>query len=375
MMDSGGNDGFGGDEISLLAEELIQLSVKASMVEPKEDLETILEGQPWLFRKSLVIFDRLTKPVERSQISLVSSPFWIKIGPCLPEFDKKDLLHGIGVTFGGVLRSEINGEFCRLRVNLNVQKSLRRGIFVLRSNGSKYWLPFKYEKLPKFCFGCGLMGHDLQDCTVVKPAEKDKIREDPSFSLALKAELNLTGKECLKFNAIGKKLQSHSLYTGGVTTNQETCLFDGINGGQTTLLQKEVRATVTEIEKRESMEGEKDRNNSEEIKTDGKLLQPIKKSSWRRLKPSEPMECHDAENFNEIMYSFEKKGGQAREERRMEAFRGVLGECQLVDVGYTGVWYTWERGNLPSTNIRERLDRGVANEKWLEAFHVVMSTT
>ncbi|XP_052478001.1 uncharacterized protein LOC128033827 [Gossypium raimondii] len=68
------------------------------------------------------------------------------------------------------------------------------------------------------------------------------------------------------------------------------------------------------------------------------------------------------------MYSFEKKGGQVREEKGMEAFRDVLGECQLIDVGYTGVWYTWERGNLPSTNIRERLDRGVANEKWMESF-------
>ncbi|MBA0877085.1 hypothetical protein Goshw_022817 [Gossypium schwendimanii] len=34
MKESGGNDGFGGDEISLVAEELIQLSVKSSMVEP-----------------------------------------------------------------------------------------------------------------------------------------------------------------------------------------------------------------------------------------------------------------------------------------------------------------------------------------------------
>ncbi|PPD90934.1 hypothetical protein GOBAR_DD12137 [Gossypium barbadense] len=159
MTESGGNDGFGGNEVSLLAEELIQLSVKSSMVEPNDkptlictiwtkksynpdsfkahmksiwktkkkfeiqsvgqnlflivfglekDLETVMEGQPWLFRKNLVIFDQLTQLMERDQIRLVSSPFWIKIGMCLPEFDKKDLLHAIGVTFGGVLRFEVN---------------------------------------------------------------------------------------------------------------------------------------------------------------------------------------------------------------------------------------------------------------------------
>ncbi|MFQ6650220.1 hypothetical protein Gotur_022847 [Gossypium turneri] len=270
MTESCGNDGFGGDEVSLLAEELIQLSVKSSMVDPnekstlictiwteksynpdsfkvqmksiwktkrkfeiqsvgqnlfmivfelEEDLETVMEGQPWLFRKSLIIFDRLTNPVERDLIRLVSSPFWIKIGPCLPEFDKKDLLHAIGVTFGGVLRSEINGEFCRLTIKLNVQKPLRRGIFVLRGNENRYWIPFKYEKLPKFCFGYGKLGHDLQECTVVQPAEKDKIRENPPFSLALKAELNLVGRESLKFNALAKKLQPQCSYTGDVKEN------------------------------------------------------------------------------------------------------------------------------------------------------------
>ncbi|KAA3471353.1 reverse transcriptase [Gossypium australe] len=50
-----------------------------------------------------------------------------------------------------------------------------------------------------------------------------------------------------------------------------------------------------------------------------------------------------------------KSGGQPREKRKMTAFR-------------EGTWFTWERGNLPETNIRERLDRGVATEKWMHLF-------
>ncbi|MBA0552331.1 hypothetical protein Golob_023153 [Gossypium lobatum] len=188
MEESGGDDRGGRDEISLLAEELIQLSVKESMVVPSEkltlictiwtekfynpesfkaqmrsiwktrknfeimiarqnlfmlefdlyeDLEAIMQGRPWFFRKSVILFDRLTKPIERAQIRLTSSPFWIKIGSCLPEFDKKDLLHAIGVTFGGVIRSKINGNLCRLKINLDVQKPLRRDIFVSIDNFNK----------------------------------------------------------------------------------------------------------------------------------------------------------------------------------------------------------------------------------------------
>ncbi|KAG8474111.1 hypothetical protein CXB51_033599 [Gossypium anomalum] len=73
-------------------------------------------------------------------------------------------------------------------------------------------------------------------------------------------------------------------------------------------------------------------------------------------------------DFNAILYAFKKKCGLPAEQRRMEAFREVLEDCQLMDIGYSGAWFTWERGNLPKTNIRERLDRGVANEKWMNLF-------
>lgn len=52
----------------------------------------------------------------------------------------------------------------------------------------------------------------------------------------------------------------------------------------------------------------------------------------------------------------------------MDLFRRTLEDCQMSDVGYSGRWFTWERGNLPETNIRERLDRGVANARWISMF-------
>lgn len=37
----------------------------------------------------------------------------------------------------------------------------------------------------------------------------------------------------------------------------------------------------------------------------------------------------------------------------------------MFDIGYSELWFTWERGNSPETNIRERLDKGVTNVEWL----------
>ncbi|KAA3464778.1 reverse transcriptase [Gossypium australe] len=63
-----------------------------------------------------------------------------------------------------------------------------------------------------------------------------------------------------------------------------------------------------------------------------------------------------------------KPGGQIREERQIEAFRKVLEDCDLTDLGFFGQWYMWEKGRLVNNNIRERLDRGVANPKWRNLF-------
>lgn len=39
----------------------------------------------------------------------------------------------------------------------------------------------------------------------------------------------------------------------------------------------------------------------------------------------------------------------------MITFREVPEDCELSDLGFSGQWYTWERGTLVRNNIREIL--------------------
>ncbi|GMI91034.1 hypothetical protein HRI_002772700 [Hibiscus trionum] len=73
-------------------------------------------------------------------------------------------------------------------------------------------------------------------------------------------------------------------------------------------------------------------------------------------------------DFNEIAFLNEKEGGLVRSDRQMREFRRVLSDCAVEDIGYKGRWYTWEKGKFSSNNIRERLDRGVANSSWFNLF-------
>ncbi|MBA0582326.1 hypothetical protein Gorai_024477, partial [Gossypium raimondii] len=68
------------------------------------------------------------------------------------------------------------------------------------------------------------------------------------------------------------------------------------------------------------------------------------------------------------MYFYENKGERLGDEQFMEAFQSALDDCDLLDVGYEGQWFTWERERLSHNNIRERLDRRVLTPGWEDLF-------
>ena len=73
-------------------------------------------------------------------------------------------------------------------------------------------------------------------------------------------------------------------------------------------------------------------------------------------------------DFNEIVNSDEKLGWLERDASQMEMFRECLIECGLADLGFVGQHFTWCNGRMGEHRTLVRLDRIVANEKWLRMF-------
>ncbi|KAK5774271.1 hypothetical protein PVK06_042126 [Gossypium arboreum] len=61
-------------------------------------------------------------------------------------------------------------------------------------------------------------------------------------------------------------------------------------------------------------------------------------------------------------------GGRLRSARQMMNFWTVLEDCSFNDLRFIGRWFTWERGRFGFTNIRERLNHGVATLDWVDLF-------
>ncbi|XVE52439.1 hypothetical protein DITRI_Ditri02bG0122400 [Diplodiscus trichospermus] len=56
------------------------------------------------------------------------------------------------------------GKYLRVRVLINITKPLKRGQRVVVEGGKKIRTTFKYERLPDFCYVCGMPDHQEQEC-------------------------------------------------------------------------------------------------------------------------------------------------------------------------------------------------------------------
>jgi hypothetical protein len=132
------------------------------------DWKKVVEEGPWLFRNwGMVIqgYDGYTKP---SSLILDKLPIWIQIHD-IPEvyLKKKEILQNLAGRVGKFIKVDTEGSaggnFVRVRVELDVNKPLARFTSTIRK-GAREVYPVKYEKIPKFCEICGLLGHEFLEC-------------------------------------------------------------------------------------------------------------------------------------------------------------------------------------------------------------------
>ncbi|KAG8386358.1 hypothetical protein BUALT_Bualt03G0140500 [Buddleja alternifolia] len=98
------------------------------------------------------------------------------IGNSLGQFRSVDLARN-GVSGGSTLR---------IRVGLDVSKPLRRVSF-FRAGSNNFNISYTYERLPNFCYICGIMGHIFQFCEAPNKDVFKKSDKEFPFSPSLRA--------------------------------------------------------------------------------------------------------------------------------------------------------------------------------------------
>ena len=135
------------------------------------DKRRVTMGGPWHFDRALIV---LTEPKGIGEISKQSFDyvsFWVQICNVPIACMEKDFLYELGGKIGEVEEVEANengdciGELARIRITINITQPLKKVLFLKQEGETDIPMPVVYERLPDFCFCCGIIGHQYKECS------------------------------------------------------------------------------------------------------------------------------------------------------------------------------------------------------------------
>ncbi|KAM0841240.1 hypothetical protein ACQ4PT_059096 [Festuca glaucescens] len=158
----------------------------------KADRDRVMEGSPWTVGRHAVLMKKYDTEVQPQMVVFDRFAIWARI-LALPN-RLMNSTHGLEIAkpIGLVRRVECDdlgscwGTFMRLRVEVKVDEPLVRIVTVFSSKlQASECFAVQYEKLPIYCFSCGLLGHSTLVCST--PAERDENDDLPYSAKKLMA--------------------------------------------------------------------------------------------------------------------------------------------------------------------------------------------
>ncbi|KAL5850007.1 hypothetical protein ACOSQ4_008020 [Xanthoceras sorbifolium] len=151
--------------------ETVRENVYAFHFQNNSDRKRVLMGGPWNFDNALLVLEIPSGYGDFSEMSFQWSDFWIQIHNAPLICMTKNIGLMLGERIGKVKDIDVGasgdcfGKFLRVKVSIDVTKPLKR-VLRVKLDGSKAekMLLLKYERMPEYCFCCGLIGHPFREC-------------------------------------------------------------------------------------------------------------------------------------------------------------------------------------------------------------------
>lgn len=161
--------------------------------DPK-DKKRILEMCPWSFEKHLVLLQEFSRDLVPKEIDLKWSPFWVQVSNLPLKSTTKEMGLEISSKLGKVLDIDVLengvhwGRYLHIRIQLDVTRKLIRAKKVSIEQDEPRWVFFRYERLPNFCYVCGLIGHSKCECSKKKDGSGGLEKEEYQYGAWLLAK-------------------------------------------------------------------------------------------------------------------------------------------------------------------------------------------
>uniref|UniRef100_A0A2N9GCE4 RNase H type-1 domain-containing protein n=1 Tax=Fagus sylvatica TaxID=28930 RepID=A0A2N9GCE4_FAGSY len=155
--------------------------------EDEADREKVMMGEPWAYDKHLIILQRIEEEEAIEDVVFRETSLWIQLHGLPVRRMTPKVANTLVSSLGRIEQisdgdtNADGGQAMRIRVRLDVTKPLCRGRKARLEKGRETWISFKYERLPNFCYWCGLLSHSDKDYPKWL-LNKDELRaEDQQF--------------------------------------------------------------------------------------------------------------------------------------------------------------------------------------------------
>nr|XP_023875931.1 uncharacterized protein At4g02000-like [Quercus suber]POE81797.1 uncharacterized protein CFP56_57760 [Quercus suber] len=136
----------------------------------ESQLRWVWDNGPWSFENNMLALQRWEKGLTTRTIQFRSLPMWVQVWglpfDLINEEARLDIGRGIGsmVEVDCKALASDQARFLRIRVEIPIEKPLRRGGQVVSPEGERIKVAYRYERLVGMCFQCGRVGHDAIRC-------------------------------------------------------------------------------------------------------------------------------------------------------------------------------------------------------------------
>ncbi|KAK6125540.1 hypothetical protein DH2020_040719 [Rehmannia glutinosa] len=150
------------------------------------DILRVQSNGPWTFDNSLLLTKRLNVGEQPTKVKLFHTELWVQVFDLPFGFMTEKVGRSIGNFIGNFIDADqfsFNGvwqNYMRIRVAVDVRIPIKRRMKLKKPDGEWIWVNFKYERLPTFCFFCGLLGHSEKFCAKKLFGCSDR-REDRAY--------------------------------------------------------------------------------------------------------------------------------------------------------------------------------------------------
>lgn len=128
-----------------------------------------LRGCPWVLDKYALILEPIHPNKKHEDHVLTRLPIMVRVFQLSLANRSEQVARLLGNSLGEFVEvpKETDSHYSpyfRIKIYLDITKVLKRGLNFQGVDGKRQWLPVAYERLPLFCFLCGILGHGEVDC-------------------------------------------------------------------------------------------------------------------------------------------------------------------------------------------------------------------